>query len=84
MRIIDTQKRIFSICLAIFLMFSPCFVAHAEENLDKKTDIEAQMGHAKSEIKKLKLLEKIETNKLYKNQQKLEYNQHNLIKNKKK
>lgn len=41
------------------------------------------MGHAKKEIKKLKLLEKIETNKLYKNQQKLEYAQHNLQKNKK-
>lgn len=50
---------------------------------DKKTEIETQRGHVKKEIHKLKLLEKIETNKLYKNQQKLEYAQHNLQKNKK-
>jgi murein DD-endopeptidase MepM/ murein hydrolase activator NlpD len=55
----------------------------AETTISQKTDIETQMGQAKKEIKKLKLLEKIETNKLYKNQQKLEYNEHSLQKNKK-
>ena len=48
----------------------------------KKDQIEMQMGQAKKEIRKLKLLEKIETNRLYKNQQKLEYTQHSLQRNK--
>lgn len=67
------------------ILASNCaFCATQDDKLDdKKSQIEAQMGHAKKEIKKLKLLEKIETNKLYKNQQKLEYTQHSLQKNKK-
>ena len=43
-----------------------------------KSEIEAKRGQAKKQIHKLKLLEKIETNKLYRNQQKLENNQQNL------
>lgn len=64
-------------------MANICVANANNSNLDKKSSIEAQMGQAKKEIKKLKLLEKIETNKLYKNQQRLEYNQHSLQKNKK-
>ncbi len=56
-------------------------VAAPEKLNDKKNQIEAQRGHVKKEIHKLKLLEKIETNRLYKNQQKLEYTQHSLKKN---
>lgn len=51
---------------------------------EQKNQIEVQRGHAKKEIHKLKLLEKIETNRLYKNQQKLEYTQHNLQRNQQK
>lgn len=67
------------------ILSSNCALCVAQDNKldDKKTQIEAQMGHAKKEIKKLKLLEKIETNRLYKNQQKLEYTQYSLQKNKK-
>ena len=69
---------LFATCL--FLNSSASFA----DDIDAKRDqIEAQMGQAKQEIKKLKLLEKLETNKLYKNQQKLEYTQHSLQKNKK-
>ena len=68
----------------IALVLSNCAVCFADDKLDnQKSQIEAQMGQAKKEIKKLKLLEKIETNRLYKNQQKLEHTQHNLQKNKK-
>ena len=67
-----------------FFMTSLCAVALDDSSkIQQKSQIEAQMGQAKKEIKKLKLLEKIETNKLYKNQQRLEYNQHSLQKNKK-
>ena len=71
--------------LAIAYILCSFFVVSYAENTAsaKKTDIETQMGQAKKEIKKLKLLEKIETNKLYKNQQRLEYNEHSLQRNKK-
>lgn len=71
------------VSFAIVFAFSFCAVCYAQNGIEQKHQIEAKMGHAKKEIKKLKLLEKIETNKLYKNQQKLEYNQHSLQKNKK-
>lgn len=61
-----------------------CLKTFAEPKLkDQKNQIENKRDQAKKQIHKLKLLEKIETNKLYKNQQKLEYNQHNLEKSKK-
>lgn len=75
-------KIFFVLFFAICLFFSDSEVF--ADNLDtQRNQIEAQMGQAKKEIKKLKLLEKIETNKLYKNQQKLEYTQHSLQRNKK-
>lgn len=70
--------------IAAILFLNCVSLSFAEDKLDaQKTQIDAQMGHAKKEIKKLKLLEKIETNRLYKNQQKLEYTQQSLQKNKK-
>ena len=75
-------KIFFVLFFAICLFFSDSEVF--ADNLDTQRDqIEAQMGQAKKEIKKLKLLDKIETNKLYKNQQKREYTQHSLQRNKK-
>lgn len=72
--------------LVIFLLTCSVFFdsqVFAQDLDSKKDQIDVQMGQAKKEIRKLKLLEKIETNKLYKNQQKLEHTQHNLQKNKK-
>ncbi|MBQ7286621.1 MAG: hypothetical protein IJW73_02550, partial [Candidatus Gastranaerophilales bacterium] len=77
------KKIIINIAIAIFLLSSSLAV-YAETNAqldNRKSEVEAQIGHAKKEIKKLKLLEKIETNRLYKNQQKLESNQHSLERN---
>ena len=48
-----------------------CLSTNAEPKLnEQKNQIENQRVQAKQQIHKLKLLEKIETNKLYKNQQK--------------
>jgi hypothetical protein len=82
-KILSKKYKIFFVLFfAICLFFSDSEVF--ADNLDsQRNQIEAQMGQAKQEIKKLKLLEKIETNKLYKNQQKLEYTQHSLQRNKK-
>ena len=66
----------------LFVFTVPSFAVDKLD--DKKSEIEARRGKAKKEIHKLKLLEKIETNRLYKNQQKLEYTQHSLQKNKRK
>lgn len=77
------KNKILCSLVALFLVMSPVVVWADDSDYNKKQEIEAQMGQAKKEIKKLKLLEKIETNKLYKNQQRLEYNQHSLQKNKK-
>ena len=72
--------------ILFIIIFALCFIkaeSFASNKLDdKKSEIEAQRGQAKKEIHKLKLLERIETNRLYKNQQKLEYTQHSLQKNK--
>ena len=76
-------RNIFIFTIAIFVMSCSCALCTNVSQYEKKTQIDAQMGHAKKEIKKLKLLEKIETNRLYKNQQKLEYTQYSLQKNKK-
>ena len=80
------QKRIFSLscCLLIFCLTNLAYGAHDTKLDIQKNQIEVQRGHAKKEIHKLKLLEKIETNRLYKNQQKLEYTQHSLETNQKK
>ncbi len=75
----------FFLCILLGLFFAApvCAQNHQAPKLnDKRTQVEAQRSKAKKEIHKLKLLEKIETNKLYKNQQKLEYTQHSLQKNK--
>ncbi len=78
------KKAVTVICL-VFLPFSfSTALADNDVKLDaQKSQIENQRGHVKKEIHKLKLLEKIETNKLYKNQQKLEYAQHSLQQNQK-
>ena len=80
------HKRIFSLscCLLIFCLTNLAYGAHDTKLDIQKNQIEVQRGHAKKEIHKLKLLEKIETNRLYKNQQKLEYTQHSLETNQKK
>ena len=62
--------------VALLGMQSNCY---ADTKLDtQKSNIENKRGQVKEKIIKLKLLEKIETNKLYKNQQKLEHTQHDL------
>ena len=76
-------RNIFIFSITFFVMSCSCALCTNVSQYEKKTQIDAQMGHAKKEIKKLKLLEKIETNRLYKNQQKLEYTQYSLQKNKK-
>ena len=75
-----TKIIFFVVVLALF--FTKVEVFASNKLNDKKSEIEAQRGQAKKEIHKLKLLERIETNRLYKNQQKLEYTQHSLQKNK--
>ena len=80
---LSKKHNLFIISMIVFALIASNNQVFAD-NLDaKRNQIEAQMGQAKKEIKKLKLLEKIETNKLYKNQQKLEYTQHSLQRNKK-
>jgi len=78
------KKIIFSIVVvAGILLVQPSGFADTKKLDAQKDSIEDQRGQAKKQIKKLKLLEKLETNKLYKNQQKLEYTQHSLQRNKK-
>ena len=78
------KKNTVSYILIILSLFLGCFAFADTPQLDnEKKDIEAQRGQAKQQIHKLKLLEKIETNKLVKNQQRLENTQHSLQKNKK-
>ncbi|MBR1616884.1 peptidoglycan DD-metalloendopeptidase family protein [bacterium] len=65
------------------MLLSFCAFAETSVSIEDKKEIEAKSKQAKQQIHKLKLLEKIETNKLYKNQQKLEYTQYSLQKNQK-
>ncbi|MBQ3102347.1 peptidoglycan DD-metalloendopeptidase family protein [bacterium] len=58
-------------CAVVFI----CTPAFAEQSLQQ---VNQQRQAAKDKIYKLKLLEKIETNKLYSNQQRLQKNQKNL------
>ena len=76
-------KNISLIMIAFFaIQFAlPVFADLSQQ--EKKSEIEAQMGQAKKQIKKLKLLEKLETTRLYNNQQKLEQAQNSLQRNKK-
>ena len=61
-----TKKNKLLIILGIFLsVFVSCCVCHAQ-------DIEAQKRQTQAKIKHLRWLENVESNKLYKNQQKLE------------
>lgn len=68
---------VLSFC-AFLLAQNSCFCAPTPKLNIQKNQIEEKRGQAKKEIHKLKLLEKIETNRLYKNQQKLESTQHSL------
>ncbi len=69
------------ICLLFaFILLSQNAVVFAANN--SKTQIEQKRAQAKKEIHKLKLLEKIETNKLYRNQKKLEQTEQGLYYNK--
>ena len=73
-------KRIFLISfLTLFISSGKGLVCFAENN---KAQIEEQRIHAQDQIKKLKLLEKIETGKLYSNQRKLEKTENSLVSNK--
>ncbi len=82
MNYLKTKKLIIIFFVLIGLFFGSG--TFAEEKLNtKQSEIEAERGKVKKEIHKLKLLEKIETNKLYKNQQKLEYTQNSLQRNQK-
>ena len=81
-------KNYITVFLTLFLvLFNTNYCCATAQNnpklKDQRKQIEAKRTHAKKEIHKLKLLEKLETNKLYKNQQKLEYTQHSLQKNQK-
>ena len=81
-------KNYITVFLTLFLvLFNTNYCCATAQNnpklKDQRKQIEAKRTHAKKEIHKLKLLEKLETNKLYKNQQKLEYAQHSLQKNQK-
>ena len=77
------KKNVSILLLALILVFVFCMPVFADNTKlsDKKMDIETKRGQVKKQIKKIKLLEKIEINKLIKNQQKLEYAQHSLKKN---
>ncbi len=75
-----------AIRLFLILVISLCYAGHfdmpcfAEAN--SAAQIEQKRTHAKNEIKKLKLLERIETGKLYNNQRKLEKTENSLNNNK--
>ncbi len=71
------------VCFVIFVFAENKAFCAAPKLNEQKNQIEVKRGHAKKEIHKLKLLEKIETNRLYRNQQKLEYTQYSLHKSQK-
>ncbi|MDO5436672.1 MAG: peptidoglycan DD-metalloendopeptidase family protein [bacterium] len=72
--------KILLIVLTVFLFVNgECPSCYATND---KAKIEEQRTHAKNQINKLKLLERIETNKLYTNQRKLEKTENSLTSNK--
>lgn len=77
------NKKIQNLIICLF-----CAVILASQNMavfaanSSKNQIEQKRAQAKKEIHKLKLLEKIETNKLYRNQRKLEQTEQGLYYNK--
>ena len=75
--LINNKIMLFVVCFILFCFSCDSVFATPKLN-EQKNQIEVQRGHAKKEIHKLKLLEKIETNRLYRNKQKLEYTQHSL------
>ena len=72
---IKTFLILFLAVLCVNWALAPCFAADKEQ-------IEKQRTHAKKQINKLKLRERIETGRLYKNQKQLEKTQTNLNLNK--
>ena len=75
-----------TIKIFLIVLFLLLFALQTERvcfaNEDNAVKIEEQRKHAKNEIKKLKLLERIETGKLYDNQKKLEKTENSLNSNK--
>lgn len=69
--------KIYLIALIAFASLMPVFADNSQA-----VQIQQKREQAKNEIKKLKLLEKIETGKLYKNQRKLEKTENSLSSNK--
>lgn len=76
---IKTLKNIIVSVFCVFLISANCVSFGAQSS---KAQIEQKRAQAKKEIHKLKLLEKIETNKLYRNQRKLEQTEQDLYFNK--
>ena len=72
----------FLICFCVLILFLQNTVSlSACAASSNKAQIEQKRARAKQEIHKLKLLEKIETNKLYRNQRKLEETEQGLYQN---
>ncbi len=77
------SKKILSLtiaCTMIFCCATPVFAQQSAAN--KAKQVEQKRAVVKQQIHKLKLLEKIETNKLYKNQRNLERTEQTLNENK--
>ena len=72
-------KKILSLTF-VFALFFGCaqYVFAQQSAANKAQQVEQKRAVAKQQIHKLKLLEKIETNKLYKNQRNLERTEQNL------
>lgn len=68
------------LCMLVFGFASPVFAQQSAAN--KARQVEQKRAAAKQQIHKLKLLEKIETNKLYRNQKILERTEQTLSENK--
>ncbi len=84
-KFIKKINKVLLVQTALLLYFALCANVFAVEQprlTVQQNQIEAKRGQAKQQIHRLRLLEKIETNRLYKNQQKLEHTQTNLQKNK--
>ncbi len=82
---LNIKKILFAFIGTLCLFFDFCLADNSDiSKFDNQyNQIERQRTHAKKEIHKLLKLEKIETNKLYRNQQKLEHAQSSLERNQK-